>query len=82
MANGWAAGFVEIAPVKTTGDRIQDRPLAEIGGKALWTKELDRALLAGEIDFSRPFDEGCRKRAAGDAAHRGGAASAPTCATG
>ena len=35
-----------------TGDRILDRPLADIGGKALWTKELDRALLAGEIDFA------------------------------
>jgi hydroxymethylbilane synthase len=35
--------------IKTTGDRVQDRALAEIGGKALWTKELDRALLEGEI---------------------------------
>jgi len=40
----------EIVVVRTTGDRVQDRPLAEIGGKALWTKELDRALLEGEID--------------------------------
>jgi hydroxymethylbilane synthase len=38
-------------PIRTTGDEVQDRPLAEIGGKALWTKELDRALLAGEVDF-------------------------------
>jgi hydroxymethylbilane synthase len=43
---------IEIVPVRTTGDRVQDRPLAEIGGKALWTKELDRALLDGEIDFA------------------------------
>jgi hydroxymethylbilane synthase len=43
---------IEIVPIRTTGDRVQDRPLAEIGGKALWTKELDRALLAGEIDAS------------------------------
>lgn len=41
---------LEIVTIKTTGDRVQDRALAEIGGKALWTKELDRALLAGEID--------------------------------
>ena len=41
---------VEIVPIRTTGDRVQDRALAEIGGKALWTKELDRALLAGEVD--------------------------------
>jgi hydroxymethylbilane synthase len=43
---------VEIVPVKTTGDRVQDRPLADIGGKALWTKELDRALLDSAIDFA------------------------------
>lgn len=43
---------VEIVAIRTTGDRIQDRPLAELGGKALWTKELDRALLAGETDMS------------------------------
>ncbi len=40
----------EIVIIKTTGDVVQDRALAEIGGKALWTKELDRALLSGEID--------------------------------
>ena len=50
--HGWAIDAVEIVPIRTTGDRVQDRPLAEIGGKALWTKELDRALLAGEIDLA------------------------------
>ncbi|WP_176596879.1 MULTISPECIES: hydroxymethylbilane synthase [Sphingobium] len=50
--HGWEEGAVEIVVVQTSGDRIQDRALAEIGGKALWTKELDRALLAGEIDFA------------------------------
>ena len=40
----------EITIISTTGDRVQDRPLAEIGGKALWTKELDAALLDGRID--------------------------------
>jgi len=49
-AHGWAEGDIEIVIIKTTGDMVQDRALAEIGGKALWTKELDRALLAGEID--------------------------------
>src|SRR5690242_2974535 len=49
-AHGWAVDAIEIVTVRTTGDRVQDRALAEIGGKALWTKELDRALLAGEID--------------------------------
>ena len=51
-AHGWAPGSVAILPVKTSGDRIQDRPLAEVGGKALWTKELDLALLAGETSCS------------------------------
>jgi len=51
-AHGWGPGSVEIVAVKTSGDRIQDRPLAEVGGKALWTKELDLALLAGETDCS------------------------------
>jgi hydroxymethylbilane synthase len=41
---------VEIVVIRTTGDKVQDRPLAEIGGKALWTKELDRALLDRAID--------------------------------
>lgn len=50
--HGWGEGAVETVIVQTSGDRIQDRALAEIGGKALWTKELDRALLAGEIDFA------------------------------
>jgi hydroxymethylbilane synthase len=52
QAHGWPAGTVELAVVKTSGDRIQDRPLADIGGKALWTKELDLALLAGETHAS------------------------------
>ena len=43
---------IEIVPIRTTGDQVQDRALADIGGKALWTKELDRALLEGEIDFA------------------------------
>ena len=52
VAHGWAPGSVAILPVKTSGVRIQDRPLAEVGGKALWTKELDLALLAGETSCS------------------------------
>jgi hydroxymethylbilane synthase len=49
-AHGWPVEAIEIVTIKTTGDKVQDRALAEIGGKALWTKELDRTLLAGEID--------------------------------
>src|SRR3546814_4890700 len=44
---GWGPERIEIVPITTSGDMIQDRPLAEIGGKALWTKELDRSLLDG-----------------------------------
>lgn len=51
-AHGWSADAIEIVTVQTSGDRIQDRALADIGGKALWTKELDRALVAGETDLS------------------------------
>ncbi|MET0361734.1 MAG: hydroxymethylbilane synthase [Sphingobium sp.] len=49
-AHGWGEADVAIIVVTTTGDRVQDRALAEIGGKALWTKELDRALLDGKVD--------------------------------
>ncbi|SEN55425.1 hydroxymethylbilane synthase [Sphingomonas gellani] len=49
-AHGWTEDQVETVVIRTTGDRVQDRALAEIGGKALWTRELDRALLAGEVD--------------------------------
>jgi len=49
-AHGRRHDDIEIVVIRTTGDKVQDRALAEIGGKALWTKELDRALLAGEID--------------------------------
>jgi hydroxymethylbilane synthase len=51
-AHGWDIDAVELVPVTASGDRIQDRPLAEIGGKTLWTKELDAWLLEGEIDFA------------------------------
>ena len=50
-AQRWPDGWVEIVEISTTGDKIQDRPLYELGGKALWTKELDRALIEGEVDF-------------------------------
>src|SRR3954463_4796505 len=50
-AQRWPDGWGHIVEGTNTGDKVQDRPLAEIGGKALWTKELDRALLEGEVDF-------------------------------
>ena len=51
-AHGWNDERIEIVPILTTGDVIQDRPLSEVGGKALWTKELDRCLLDGRTDIS------------------------------
>jgi len=47
-----AAGAVEIVTIRTTGDRVQDRRLAEIGGKGLFTKEIEEALFAGRIDLA------------------------------
>ncbi|MEO9470303.1 hydroxymethylbilane synthase [Parasphingorhabdus sp.] len=49
-AQGWHAEQVELVPMIASGDKILDRALADAGGKALWTKELDRALFSGEID--------------------------------
>ena len=43
---------VEIITMKTTGDKILDKSLAKIGGKGLFVKELDRALLEGRIDIA------------------------------
>jgi hydroxymethylbilane synthase len=43
---------IGIVPIRTTGDRVTDRPLAAIGGKGLFTKELDQALLDGQIDLA------------------------------
>lgn len=50
-AHGLPAQAVEIEVIATKGDQIQDRALSEVGGKGLFTKEIDRALLAGEVDF-------------------------------
>ena len=41
-----------VVVIKTTGDAVQDRPLSEIGGKGLFTKEIEEALLAGAIDVA------------------------------
>ena len=42
----------QIVVIRTTGDRVIDRPLKEIGGKGLFTKEIEEAMLAGEIDIA------------------------------
>ena len=51
-ALGWDTAQLPLSVIKTTGDAIQDRPLSEAGGKGLFTKELDAALLGGAIDLA------------------------------
>ncbi len=51
-AHGVEPDHFAVEIIKTTGDQIQDRPLSESGGKGLFTKELDVALIAGDIDFA------------------------------
>jgi hydroxymethylbilane synthase len=51
-AHGVPKGAVEIRVITTTGDAIQDRPLAEVGGKGLFTKEIEQALIDNEIDLA------------------------------
>lgn len=41
-----------IVVIKTTGDRVLDRPLKEIGGKGLFTREIEEAMLCGDIDIA------------------------------
>lgn len=49
-AHGIDSDAIEIIVIKTSGDAIQDRPLSEAGGKGLFTKELDFALIRGDVD--------------------------------
>ena len=51
-AHGLPEGAFTIEVIQTTGDAVQDRPLSEIGGKGLFTKEIERALLDGRIDIA------------------------------
>jgi hydroxymethylbilane synthase len=51
-AHGWGPELIEIEPIATSGDQQRDRALAEMGGKALWTRELDLALIEGRIDLA------------------------------
>jgi len=51
-AHGLPEEAFEIVPITTTGDRIQNRPLSEAGGKGLFTKELEEALYGLDIDIA------------------------------
>ncbi len=52
QAHGWERGELPLDVIKVTGDAIQDRSLAEAGGKGLFTKEIDQAQLGSRIDFA------------------------------
>ena len=52
QAHGLDPDRIAIEVIRTSGDRIQDRPLAEAGGKGLFTKEIEEALLARTIDLA------------------------------
>lgn len=51
-AHGLAPEQIDIVVITTTGDRVHDRPLAAIGGKGLFTKEIEEALLSDSIDMA------------------------------
>src|SRR5580765_1120710 len=51
-AHGLAPAAIALEVIRTSGDRIQDRPLADAGGKGLFTKEIEEALTAGAIDLA------------------------------
>jgi hydroxymethylbilane synthase len=51
-AHGFSPEQIELKVIRTSGDRIQDRPLAEAGGKGLFTKEIEEALAASAIDLA------------------------------
>jgi hydroxymethylbilane synthase len=50
--NGVAPEEIEIVTIRTSGDAVRDRPLADVGGKGLFTKEIEEALLDGRVDLA------------------------------
>jgi hydroxymethylbilane synthase len=50
--HGFAEDCFDIIVIKTSGDRIQDKPLREVGGKGLFTKEIEEAMLDNSIDIA------------------------------
>ena len=51
-AHGLSEGDIELSTITTSGDRIADKPLRDFGGKGLFTKEIDEALLSGAVDLA------------------------------
>ena len=52
QAHGLDPERIALEVIRTTGDRVRDRPLAEVGGKGLFTKEIEEALAAGAVDLA------------------------------
>jgi hydroxymethylbilane synthase len=50
--NGIAPEEIEVVAIRTSGDAVRDRPLADVGGKGLFTKEIEEALLDGRVDLA------------------------------
>lgn len=51
-STGLAPEDIEVVVIKTTGDKVLDRPLSELGGKGLFTKEIEEGLLDGSLDLA------------------------------
>ena len=51
-AHGLASAAIDVCVIRTSGDAIQDRPLAEVGGKGLFTKEIEQALFENKVDLA------------------------------
>ena len=51
-ANGLAESDIDLSVITTSGDRLKDKPLRDFGGKGLFTKEIDEALLSGTVDLA------------------------------
>jgi hydroxymethylbilane synthase len=52
IAHDLAPERIEVRTIRTTGDTVRDRPLSELGGKGLFTKEIEEALAAGDVDLA------------------------------
>ena len=80
-AHGWTSGVSRSSIIRTSGDMIQDRALAEAGGKGLFTKEIDAAMLGGRDRRRRAFVQGPSDRCCPTASSSPASCRARMCAT-